>query len=206
MLTLYMHPLASYCWKVLLPLYETATPFTAKHIDLADAAQKAELLRVSPFTQFPVLLDGDKVVAESSIIIEYLGLVPTSLEARARDRFFDVHVMDPMGRIVREKLRSTDPTAVLADKHALATAYRVIEDFIGDFDFACGATLTIADCAAVPSLFYADYIVPIEDPKTRAYLERMLARPSMQRIRAEAAPYWPNFPFATARSGVRGAT
>jgi glutathione S-transferase len=201
MLTLYMHPLASYCWKVLLPLYETATPFTAKHIDLADPAQKAELLRVSAFARFPVLVDGDKIVGESAIIIEHLNLAPTSLEARARDRFFDAHVMDPMGRIVREKLQSHDLPA--ADLEMLATAYRLVEDFIDELG---GDTLTIADCAAIPSLFYADYIVPIEGPKTRAYLDRMLARPSMQRIREEAAPYWQHFPFATARSGARGAT
>jgi glutathione S-transferase len=200
MLTLYMHPLASYCWKVLLALYETETPFTAKHIDLSDPAQKAELLRVSPFARFPVLVDGDQIVHESSIIIEHLGL-PASLELRARDRFFDTYVMDPMGRIVREKLQAHDPPA--ADLEMLETAYRLVEDFIGEL----GADpLTIADCAAIPSLFYADYVLPIEGPKTRAYLERMLARTSMQRIRAEAAPYWKHFPFATARSGAGGAT
>lgn len=197
MLTLYMHPLASYCWKVLLALYERNLAFTPKHIDLADPAQRAELVRVSPFARFPVLVDGDRVIAESSIIIEHLGL-PASLADRARDRFFDAYVMDPMGRLVRAKLQGL--ALPEADLEMLATAYRLVEDF----DF--GDTFTIADCAAIPSLFYADYIVPITGPKTRAYLDRMLARPSMVRIRAEAAPYWPSFPFATGRSDARGAT
>lgn len=192
MLTLYMHPLASYCWKVLLALYETGTPFAAKHIDLSDPVQRAELLRVSPFARFPVLVDGDQVVHESSIIIEHLGVVPASLEMRARDRFFDAYVMDPMGRIVRDKLQAKGPAA--ADTEMLATAYEVVEGFVDDLG---REPLTIADCAAIPSLFYADYIVPIKGAKTRAYLERMLARPSMQRIRAEAAPYWNNFPFSS---------
>lgn len=194
MLTLYMHPLASYCWKVLLALYESDTAFTPKIIDLSDPAQKAELLQVSPFARFPVLQDGDKIVHESAIIIEHLNVLPASLEIRARDKFFDQYVMDPMGRAVREILQPTVPDVTREAEQTLATAYGVVEDFIGAYAF--GDSFTLADCAAIPSLFYADYIVPIERPKTRAYLDRMLARPSMVRVREEAAPYWKYFPAA----------
>lgn len=202
MLTLYMHPLASYCWKVLLALYESDTPFTPKIIDLSDPAQRAELLRVSPFARFPVLHDHarDMIVPESSIIIEHLKLVPTdALEIRARDRFFDQYVMDPMGRLVRARFQPTDASIVEDARQTLATAYDVIEQFIGDF--ACGDTFTLADCAGVPSLFYADHVVRIAQPRTRAYLDRMLARPSMVRVRKEAEPYWQYFP-ARDRAGA----
>lgn len=192
MLTLYMHPLASYCWKVLLALYESGTPFTAVHIDLADPAQRAALLRVSPFARFPVLVDGDTVVHESSIIIEHLNVLPASLAIRARDRFFDIYVMDPVGRAVREMLQPTSPRVTAEAEQTLATAYDVVERFIGEF--AVGDAFSLADCAAIPSLFYADFIVPIAQPKIRAYLARMIARPSMQRVLAEAAPSWPDFP------------
>lgn len=190
MLMLYLHPLASYCWKVLLALYESNTPFTARHVDLANPEHRAELLRVSPFAKFPVLVDGDRIIEESSIIIEYLNVVPASFEHRARDRFFDHHVMDPMGRAVRELLQPTAAHVTEEAKQTLATAYRVIDGFIDTM----GEPITLADCAAIPALFYADFIVPIERPKIRAYLDRMLARPSMIRIREEAAPYWEHFP------------
>jgi glutathione S-transferase len=203
MLELYMHPLASYCWKVLLALYETETPFQPHSIDLADPAQRAELAALWAFARFPVLRDHARgeVVPESSVIIEYVArhypgaahLVPAdSLEVRARDRFFDLYVQEPMGRIVLDLLRPGDPAVVAAAKQMLATAYGVVDRFVGTW--ACGDAFTMADCAAAPSLFYADHVVPIEHPRTRAYLDRLLARPSMIRVRREAEPYWHNFP------------
>jgi glutathione S-transferase len=200
MLELYMHPLASYCWKVLLALYETETPFTPHVIDLADPAQRAELTALWPFARFPVLRDRARgeVVPESSIIIEYLArhyprvahLVPDDLDVRARDRFFDLYVQEPLGRIVRDMLTPGDPAIVAAARQMLVTAYGVVETFPERSDF------TMADCAAAPALFYADQLVPITQPRTRAYLDRLLARPSMIRVRREAEPYWQNFPGA----------
>lgn len=205
MLELYMHPLASYCWKVLLALYETETPFTPHVIDLADPAERAELAALWPFARFPVLRDHARgeVVPESTIIIEYLArhypnaahLVPADLDVRARDRFFDWYVMEPMGRIVREMLQPTDPAVTAAATQMLVTAYGVVETWPERADF------TLADCAAAPALFYADQLVPIEQPRTRAYLARLLARPSMIRVRREAEPYWHNFPGAKQARG-----
>jgi glutathione S-transferase len=200
MLELFMHPLASYCWKVLLALYETDTPFTPRVIDLADPAQRDELTSVWPLARFPVLRDHARgeVVPESSIIIEYVArhypgaarLVPDDLDIRARDRFLDLYVMEPMGRIVRDLLKPGDPAIAAEAKQTLVTAYHVIETWPKRSDF------TLADCAAAPALFYADQLVPIEVPRTRAYLERLLARPSMIRVRREAEPYWHDFPGA----------
>ncbi len=203
MLELYMHPLASYCWKALLAFYETGIPFTPHVIDLADPAQRAELVALWPFARFPVLHDHARgqVVPESSIIVEYLArhyqeaahLVPDDLDVRARDRLFDLYVQEPLGRIVRHMLAPGDPAVVVAAKEMLATAYQRVEAMPERTDF------TLADCVAAPSLFYADHLVPIELPRTRAYLERLLARPSMIRVRREAEPYWHNFPGARLR-------
>jgi glutathione S-transferase len=200
MLELYLHPLASYCWKALLAFYETDTPFTPHIIDLADPAQRGELVALWPFARFPVLRDHARgqVVPESSIIVEYLArhypnaahLVPDDLDVRARDRFFDLYVQEPMGLIVRDMLKPGDPAVVAAAKQTLVTAYGVVESFPERTDF------TLADCAAAPALFYADQLVPIKQPRTRAYLDRLLARPSMIRVRREAEPYWHNFPGA----------
>lgn len=150
--------------------------------------------------KFPVLHDHTRnvIVPESSIIIEHIArhypkaayLVPDDLDVRARDRFFDLHVMEPMGRIVLDMLRPGDPTVVSAAKPTLVTAYGIVEAWPQRRDF------TLADCAAAPALFYADQLVPIERPRTRTYLQSLLARPSMIRVRGEAEPYWHNFPAA----------
>jgi len=209
MLELYMHPLASYCWKVLLALYEADLPFTPHVIDLADPVQRAELTAVWPLAKFPVLRDHGRgeVVPESSIIIEYLArhypsaahLVPDDLDVRARDRFFDLYVQEPMGRIVFDLLKPGDPAAVASAKQMLVTAYGIVDRLPERADF------TLADCAAAPSLFYADQLVPVvpsEQPRTRAYLDRLLARPSMIRVRREAEPYWHMFPGAKRSSSA----
>jgi len=205
MLELYYHPLASYCWKVLVALYESATPFTPHFIDLSDPAQRAELAALWPFATFPVLRDHARgaVVPESSTIIEYLArhvpgaaaLVPAdAFEARRCDRIFDWHVQEPMQRIVAQLIKPTDPDAVSAAKQHLAIAYGVVDELVADRTWAAGETFTMADCAAAPSLFYADQVAPIEALRARAYLDRLLARPSMIRVREEAQPYWHMFP------------
>lgn len=203
-LELLMHPLSSYCWKVLVALYEADLPFAPRVIDLGAPASRAELVALWPFAKFPVLRDRarDRVVPESSIIIEYLArhhasarhLVPDDLDVRARDRFFDLHVHEPMRQIVRDLIQPGDPAIVAAAKQALVTAYGVIDKLPARDGF------TLADCAAAPALFYADQLVPIEAPRARAYLDRLLARPSMLRVRREAEPYWHLFPGAKKRA------
>ena len=103
-LKLHFHPLASYCHKVLIALYENDTPFTPNKVDLSDEGERAALLQMWPIGKFPVLRDEarDRVVPESSIIIEYLAqhypgkstLVPKdpdeARQMRLRDRFFDL--------------------------------------------------------------------------------------------------------------------
>ena len=199
MLDLYYHPLASYCWKVLVALYERDTQFTPHVVDLGDPAQRAALVALWPFARFPVLRDGGLVVPESTTILEHLaahhhGVPADGFEIRARDRFFDHYVMDPMQRIVAEIRKPVDASIIDAAKQTLLTSYGIVDRWLADRTWACGETFTMADCAAAPSLFYANELVPIEAPHTRAYLERLLARPSMVRVRAEAQPYWKYFP------------
>ncbi len=227
-LTLHYHPLSSFCWKVLIALYESGTRFTANIVDLGDAAQRAALLRLWPIGKFPVLEDGarDRVVPESSIIIEYLAqhypgsatLVPAdpdlALQARLRDRFYDHYVHLPMQKIVADRMRpdgQKDPTGVAAAIAQIDTAYAMLENDLGDNPWAMGDAFTIADCAAAPALYYASVAVPIGTtrPHTGAYLRRLMARPSFARVLTEAEPYFRYFPLNAERldriaSWVRG--
>ena len=211
-LTLYAHPFSSYSQKVLIALYENETPFQWRLLGPDDPDAFAELERLWPFKRFPLLVDDGQAVIESSVIIEYLGLhhpgpamlVPTdaaaALETRFMDRFFDLQVMNRMQTIVGDALRPTsvrDAFGVAEARKALDTAYRWLDDKLRDRAWAAGESFTLADCAAAPSLFYADWVHAIgaDFPTLRAYRRRLLARPSFARAVEEARPYRSFFPL-----------
>jgi len=212
-LILYYHPLASFCWKVLVALHENATPFEGRIVDLSVPESRAELDRIWTVGKFPVLRDTatGAAVPESSIIIEYLDrhfpggvrLVPNDAElareARLWDRFFDQYVHQPMQKIVTDKLRpegSHDPFGVEEARKTIRTAYGMIEERIGERGWFVGDALSIVECAAAPSLYYANRVEPLGGayPRVSAYLERLMSRPSMKRVMEEAGPYFVNFP------------
>lgn len=206
-LTLFAHPFSSYCQKVTTALYENATPFTLRHLEEPGANE--EMRALWPLGRFPVLVDDGRVVVESSVIIEYLGqhypgpvrLVPEdALEVRFLDRFFDNYVMTPMQVPVSEALRPDGgrrDEAMATAATALDTAYAWLEQRLDGRAWAAGAAFTLADCAAAPSLFYADWVRPIGAafPRVRAYRSRLLARPSFARAVEEARPYRAYFPL-----------
>jgi glutathione S-transferase len=210
-LRLYAHPFSSYCQKVLIALYENAIPFDLamllpEHPDIA-----AEHARLWPLRKMPVLADGERTVVEASIIIEHLDqfhpgrvrMVPddprTALEVRMMDRIFDNYVMTPMQQIVFDFMREQDrrdPEAVAGARQLLVSAYRWLDVAIADREWATAAGFGLADCAAAPSLFYADWVQPIPEDleRLRAYRRRLLARPSFARAVDEARPYRHFFP------------
>lgn len=212
-LTLYYHPLASYCWKVLIALYENETPFEPRLVDLSRPEQRDALEKLWPLTKFPVLVDelSGRVVPESTIIIEYLSihhggrarLLPAdadaALEARLLDRFIDNQIHEPMQKHVGDKLRpadARDPYGVEQAHAQLEKGYAVLEQKLDTRPWLTGSTFTLADCAAAPALYYANRIHPIlpSYPRLAAYLERLHARPSFARVLAEAGPYLHFFP------------
>ena len=209
-LTLHFHPLSSYCWKVLIALYETGASFEGRVVNLGDPGVRAAFVALWPTGKMPLLVDDGRVVPESSIIIEYLdrtdpgGLLPTDpearLEARLWDRLFDTYVMGPMQALVSDHLRpegSNDPLAVKAARSTLAMAYDMIESNLDGRAWAAGETFSLADCAAAPSLFYATTLVPFGSGHGRlaAYFERLIRRPSVARTIEEAKPYFQFYPL-----------
>lgn len=208
MLTLFYHPLASYCWKVLIGLYENGTPFEKRIIDLADEAQRAELSTLWPLCKFPVLRDQERVVVESSIIVEYLDchhpgprpLLPrdgdAALDVRSWDRIFDNYVHTPMQEIVLDRLRGTHGDASRAQA-TLGTAYELAEKQLVSSQWMVGEEFSLADCAAVPALFYALTLQPFPTHCVHlsAYFDRLVERPSVRRTLEEAKPYFKDYPF-----------
>jgi glutathione S-transferase len=210
-LTLWYHPLSSFCHKVLIALYENDTPFTPRFVNLQNPEERAALTALWPLSKLPVLTDGDWVVPESSIIIEYLDqkypgrtrFIPADPDAarqmRMRDRFFDLYVMEHMFRIVSDRLRPEgkhDPFGVEQARRSLDTALGMVDKAMAGATWACGDSFTMADCAAAPSLFYAAKVMPFETTyaNAAAYLDRLTKRPSFARALKEAEPYMHLFP------------
>ena len=211
-LTLWYHPLSSFCWKALIALYEAQVPFTPRSVNLGDPADKAAFAAVWPLAKFPVLRDdaSGEVVPESTIIVEWLAdrfatarsLVPADADAGRRvrllDRVIDNYVHLPFQQVVSERLRpddAKDPFGVARNKAAIAQGYDLIAPMIQG-PWGAGEGFTLADCAALPALHYADYGVSLDGwPGLRAYLDRLKARPSIVRVLNEAAPFFQYFPL-----------
>jgi glutathione S-transferase len=209
-LTVFSHPFSSYCQKVLIALWENDIPFTHRHLEEPGAAEQRAALW--PLGRFPVLVDNGLTIVESSIIIEHLDLhyagavrfLPddrnVGLEVRFMDRFFDNYVMTPMQKPVAEALRA-DPTrqheTLTKVRQDLTTAYAWLEERLSNRTWAAGENFTMADCAAAPSLFYADWVHQIgpDFPQLRNYRSRLLRRPSFARAIEEARPYRAYFPL-----------
>ncbi|WP_433926824.1 glutathione S-transferase family protein [Sorangium cellulosum] len=209
---LYAHPFSSYCQKVLIALYEHKTPFELRLLAPGDEQAAAEHAALWPLKRMPLLLDEGRTVVEASIIVEYIDLhhpgsfrlLPddprAALDVRMMDRFFDNYIMTPMQKLVFDSIRaaeSRDPQGVAEARQLLDTAYRWLDGAMAEREWAAGGAFSLADCAAGPALFYADWAHPIGEafPNVRAYRRRLLARPSFARAIDEARPYRSFFPL-----------
>jgi glutathione S-transferase len=207
---LYAHPFSSYSQKALVALYEHGTPF--EYRSLEDPPAREELAALWPLQRFPILVDRERVVLEASCVIEYLDvhypgpkrLVPAdpkaALEVRMLDRFFDNYVATPQQKAVLDALRPEghrDPYGVTEAKAQLERAYAWLDHHMDGREWAAGEDFSLADCAAAPFLFYADWTHPIAPSfsRVRAYRTRLLARPSFARAVDEARPYRAYFPL-----------
>jgi glutathione S-transferase len=211
-IVLYGHPFSSYTQKALMALYENAIPFEFRCLDADHPEHSADWAKRWPLRKFPLLVDGERTIAESSVIIEYLQLVHpgpvrllpadplAALDVRFLDRFFDLHVMSPVQHAVGAALTG-DPAkraeALALAREQLERAYGWLESVLSDRTWAAGADFTLADCAAAPSLFYADWTHRIAEafPLLRGYRQRLLARPSFARAVDEARPFRSYFPL-----------
>ncbi len=211
-LTLYYHPLSSFCWKTLIALYEADLAFEPRLVNLGDPADRAAFQAVWPLAKFPVLRDHarGKTVPESSVIIDYLARVEPSaaalvpgdpdraLQTRLLDRLVDNYIHLPFQRVVDERMRPQDkhdPFGAERSRDRIRAGYDLIAPMIAG-PWAMGESFTLADCAALPALFYADYAVSLADwPALAAYLARLKARPSVARVLVEAEPFFQYFPL-----------
>jgi glutathione S-transferase len=207
---LFAHPFSSYCQKALIAFYEHGIPFTYRMLE--DPGVGDELAALWPMKRFPVLRENGRVVMEATVIIEYLDvhhagaarLIPAdpdrALEVRMLDRLFDNYVMTPQGKFVFDALRpegSKDPFGVEEARRMLDTSYAWLDRHLEGRTWAAGDSFTLADCAAAPSLFYADWThrIPAGYRNLNAYRARLLQRPSFARAVDEARRFRHYFPL-----------
>lgn len=210
-MTFYGHPLSSYCWKVLVALYEKGAAFDYRQLDWDKEEVQAEFATLWPMRKMPALADDGRTIVESSIIVEYLDgrlpdtapLVPreaeAALEVRLLDRIFDNYVMTPMQKVVFDRIRppeARNPLDVAEGRELIDRARTWLETRLAGRAWAAGDAFSLADCAAAPALNYAEKVQPSAGrfPVVDAYLARLEARPSFARALEEAKPYAHMFP------------
>ncbi len=212
-LTLHYHPLSSFCWKALIALYENDIPFTPHLVNFGDPAQAAAFKQLWPVGKFPVLRDerANLTIPESTVIIEYLDRhypgrtrflsdAPNiTHQIRLTDRIYDLHLHMHMQKVVGDRLRpegKRDPHGVEDAKTRMRTTLDIVERDMQGKTWAVGDSLTMADCAAVPALYYANLVLPFAEThkNATAYLNRLLRHPSVARTVREAEPYRHMFP------------
>lgn len=210
-LQLFAHPFSSYCWKVLIALWENKLPFDYRLLDPDHPENGAEWARRWPMRKMPVLVDGDETVVETSAIVEHLQLVHggpvrlipepglAAVEVRKMDRIFDNYVMAPMIKLVSDAMRASDARDLQGCSEArqtLDTIYAWLDERMVGRLWSVGDDFSLADCAAAPSLFYADWVHPIPEglQTLRSFRARLLSRPTVARAVEEARPYRQLFP------------
>jgi len=209
MLALYGHALSSYTWKALIALYAHDIPFEFRTVDPEHSANAQVVQAAGPLGKFPVLDDGGELVFEATSIIEHLALtvgggklIPADPAAANRvrmlDRMFDNYVMNVMQIVVNEKIRdSENPDAIRSDeaREQLRRSYRWLENWLEGYPR--GDHVTLIECAAAPSLYYAHWAQEIDDqfPRLKAWRSHLLALPAVKRCIDDAAPYRHWFPL-----------
>lgn len=209
---IYGHPFSSYTQKALMALYENDTPFEFLNLSPENADILAEFARRWPIQRFPLLVEGDRQVMEATTIIEYLDVhhrgptrfIPddadAAIEVRMLDRFFDNYIHTPLQKIVFNQIRTEadrDPYGTADARRMLDTAYAWLDQRMDGREWAAADALSLADCAAAPALFYADWTHRI-DPifaNVHAYRARLLQRPSFARCVDGGRPYRYFFPL-----------
>lgn len=171
-----------------------------------------EFLEASPFRKMPAFRDGDYILADSSAIIHYLEakypenpLIPAEPELRGKtiwfDEFADTIVCACGAKIFFNLIVAPRFIGRPGDLEAAAAAERdelpPILDYLekivpGDDGYLVGDRLTLADIAIAgpfTNLRHTQTRIDAEHyPRTVAYVDRILARPSFaQWIERETA-------------------
>ena len=172
MLTLWSGVLSSNAAKVRIVLGEKGLDYEVRNLSWTRAnawgEKPADFLAVSPRAQVPVLIDGDLVIHDSTVINEYLeerypepALMPADPAARARCRLWEDEADDQqrhLAIIIRDVYRQPPGTPVSAEAAAASAAVSRYLDrldaAIGDKDTVCDS-FSMADISTLIAVTFA---------------------------------------------------
>jgi len=198
---LYTHALSPFSAKVRVALAEKGVRADEERLPITRTAivrKPKELLDANPRGQVPTLVEGDLVLYDSTVILEWLeerfpspSLLPASVDDRARARLLeddaDWLMTTAIADLLAEVHRKTDPATrdtakIAAASEAIRREYDRLEGVLADGrEYLCGP-FGIPDVASyLPVSFAAFYgVSPGEThPRLAAWLARMAARPSV---------------------------
>ena len=204
MIKLYEFPLSPFCRKVKVVLYEKNIPFESVFVDLFKGATKTEeYLKLNPFGRVPVLIDGETVLYESTVINEYLEekfpnppLLPKDpvkrAKARMMDEAFDNYFMGPLGAIFTEKFMKpagqANEAGIRENTAKLDGVLRVLEKELEGKDYLAGE-FSLGDIGFAVQLPRAESMFGLKFdgyPRLQAWLKRITSRPAYQKSEPSA--------------------
>lgn len=197
---------STYSQKVLLGLYEKSVPFNPQQVDLADPQAHARYRDFYPLGKVPLLVrDDGRMIPESSIILEYIDhrfprgpqLIPAeheqALQVRLLDRLCDQYLNDPVVSLIFESWKlpgQRDMDLIDRATEKVGIMYRYLDDHLQGRSFLAGDSFTLADCAAIPPLYYARAFADLASVENlQAYWDRVSRRPAFVRLQKEAEPF-----------------
>ena len=155
-------------------------------------------MRLNPKRQVPVLVDGDLTLYDSTLILAYLEdrhpkppLLPSDPAGRARCRQLEAaadeilfpHIFELIQEVFYKGETERDAARIAAARKAIAEHYADLERGLDPGSYLEGS-FSIADIGYFMTVtFAANLGAPLADeqPKLRAWYERVLARPTVSR-------------------------
>ncbi|MDX6444410.1 MAG: glutathione S-transferase [Blastocatellia bacterium] len=203
---LYVYPPSMFSQKVLVACYEKGIEFSQENVNLFDTAAYERFVQLGPWGRLPLLVTADNhMVAESSIIIEYLDLNFTegtkllpadrkdALAIRYYDRVFDYFFIDPLARIFHASHKPTDAQSikVVGSAHEqLDDAFAWMNEHLAGKQWLGGSEFSLADCASAPALNRSCVVYPFDRyANVVAYWGRLSKRASFIRMAENVAAY-----------------
>jgi len=203
---LYYFPLSTYSQKAMIAFNEKGISYEPIVVQLLEPAERAEFEKIYPIGKVPFLQANDRPVPESTSIIEYLEdefpgtprMIPTGngdapRQVRFMDRMTDLYFTEPLSELVSQQLglRPKDDDKAARARKYIALTYAHWDQRLATRKWLCGDDFSMADCAAIPGLFYAQSMLPFAaHPHIVAYWQRAQQRPSYAKVRAEFEPMW----------------
>jgi len=201
MLKLHGFPMSPNTRRALFMLAECGAPHELVPVDLMAGEHRAAPYKVlNPTARVPTLVDGDFVLWESNAILEYLavshpaarlgGESPRETGEIARWTFMNAaHLSPNVARIFAHTIRLPPekriPQLVDDARAEVARSLGALEGRLDGLEFLAGR-FTMAEVSIAPTLANAA-MLSIDlgaFPRTKAWLERIAARPAWKKVYA----------------------